>query len=203
VSDGCGGWRLCSYVAGGVLEPVGSVCFVARLLPAVTVAFAVVKGDRPEWTVQKLVEVGVDRIVPMTTGRSVVRWTPEKAVREVERLRAVARGAAMQSRQVWLPEVAAVAAFASVLGGAALGPSMGAVVGAALGAALAQAGGGPPSLACPTILVGPEGGWDDLELALDLPRVGLGPTVLRSETAAVAAGVFLCGMRAGVVRPGG
>jgi 16S rRNA (uracil1498-N3)-methyltransferase len=160
---------------------------VPRLLPAVTVAFAVVKGDRPEWTVQKLVEVGVDRIIPMTTRRSVVRWAPEKAAREVARLRAVARGAAMQSRQVWLPTVCDVRAFTSFAVG---------------GAAMAQPGGDLPSLDRPTILVGPEGGWDDAELALDLPRVGLGPSVLRSETAAVAAGVLLCGLRAGVVKPG-
>jgi 16S rRNA (uracil1498-N3)-methyltransferase len=49
------------------------------------------------------------------------------------------------------------------------------------------------------VLVGPEGGWDDAELAAGLPRVGLGPHVLRAETAAVVAGALLCALRAGTV----
>jgi hypothetical protein len=65
--------------------------------------------------------------------------------------------------------------------------------------ALAQLGGQPPNLTHPAVLVGPEGGWAPEELSVGLPTVGLGPTVLRVETAAVAAGVLLCGLRAGVV----
>jgi 16S rRNA (uracil1498-N3)-methyltransferase len=51
------------------------------------------------------------------------------------------------------------------------------------------------------ILVGPEGGWAPAEFAADIPHVGLGPHVLRAETAAVAAGLLLAGLRAGVVHP--
>ena len=54
----------------------------------------------------------------------------------------------------------------------------------------------------PTVLVGPEGGWDDAELEAALPRVTLGAGVLRAETAAVAAGVLLTALRSGVVSPG-
>jgi 16S rRNA U1498 N3-methylase RsmE len=64
-------------------------------------------------------------------------------------------------------------------------------------------GGDPPGLDRPIILIGPEGGWDDSELAVALPRVVLGSAVLRSETAAVAAGMLLCALRAGVVNPAG
>ena len=183
-SDGFGGSRPCHYVAGGALSSAGDIVFSPRPAPSITIAFALVKGDRPEWTVQKLTEAGVDTIVPMTTARSVVRWDGDRALRQVARLRSVARAAAMQSRQVWLPSVAPVSAFASLPSGA-----------------MAQMGGSPPSLSHPTILVGPEGGWDDSELALRLPRVGLGPTVLRAETAALAAGLLLCALRAGTVRP--
>ena len=144
------------------------------------------KGDRPEWTVQKLTEAGVDHIVPMTTARTVVRWDASRALHQVSRLRSVARAAAMQSRRVWLPVVAEVQPFSVV---------------AAAGAAVAQMGGLPPSLSYSTILVGPEGGWDDAELALGLPLVGLGPTVLRAETASLAAGLLLCALRAGTVGP--
>ena len=74
-------------------------------------AFAPVKGERPEWVVQKLTELGIDRIVPLRTERSVVRWTGERGQATVERLRRVAREAAAQCRRVWLPEVGDTAAL--------------------------------------------------------------------------------------------
>jgi 16S rRNA (uracil1498-N3)-methyltransferase len=187
-SDGCGGWRLCRYEGAGRVSPVGEPSASPRPSPAVGVAFALVKGDRPEWAVQKLAEAGVDHIMPITTERCVVQWAGEKGVRHVARLRALAVAAARQSRQVWLPSVHEVQPLAVVVGAA--GP-----------VALAQMGGSPLSLAVPTILVGPEGGWAPAELDLALARVSLGPTVLRAETAAVAAGVLLCALRAGIVRP--
>lgn len=190
VSDGAGGWRRCRF--GPALGPVGEVERVLRAGPGVTVAFAVVKGQRPEWAVQKLTEIGVDRIVPLLAARSVVRWPPGDAGAQLSRLRRVAREAAMQSRRVWLPVVDAVVPFAAMA--------------AEPGAALAQVGGDPPSLDRPVVLIGPEGGWDDAELASGPPRVGLGSSVLRTETAAVVAGALLCALRAGTVRaadPGG
>jgi 16S rRNA (uracil1498-N3)-methyltransferase len=171
------------------VEADGDIRAEPRPAPPVTVAFALTKGDRPEWTVQKLAEAGVDRIVPMVTSRTVVRWEGDRAARQVARWRAVAVAAAMQSRQVWLPDVEAVQPFAHAVAGA--GPA----------AALAQMGGGPPAIAQPVILVGPEGGWDPAELDIGLALVGLGPTVLRAETAALAAGLLLCALRAGTVRP--
>jgi 16S rRNA (uracil1498-N3)-methyltransferase len=188
VSDGLGGWRLCRYAGGGEVSPDGEVVVEARPAPPVGVAFALIKGDRPEWAVQKLAEAGVDHIMPITTDRCVVQWTGEKGVRHVARLRALAVAAARQSRQVWLPSVHEVQPLAAVVA------SSGA-------AALAQMGGLPLTLAVPTILVGPEGGWSAAELDPVLPRVSLGPTVLRAETAAVAAGVLLCALRAGIVGP--
>lgn len=68
------------------------------------------------------------------------------------------------------------------------------------GAALAEPGGSPISLAAPTVLVGPEGGWSDRERTEAAGRtVSLGAGVLRAETAAVAAGVLLTALRAGIV----
>ncbi len=135
-SDGTGGWRRCRFGAGGALEPLGPIEVETRPEPRITVGFALTKGDRPAWTVQKLVEVGVDRIVPITTAHTVVRWDAEKSSRQADRLRAVARGAAMQSRRVWLPVVEEVQPFAAV----ALRPA---------GVALAQMGGAPPASTVP------------------------------------------------------
>jgi 16S rRNA (uracil1498-N3)-methyltransferase len=155
----------------------------------VAVGVALTKGDRPEVAVQKLTELGVDRIVPFVADRSVARWEGERAVRHVGRLRRVAREAAVQARLTFLPEVADLTDFASV---------------AALpGAARCDRGGGPPGLDRPVLLVGPEGGWSDAERDRGLPVVGLGPTTLRAETAAIAAGALLTALRAGAVVAGG
>ena len=192
-TDGSGGWRLCRFGPGGSLEIDGEVERESRPVPILTVAFAPVKGDRPEWAVQKLTELGVDRIVLMHTDRSVVRWDETRAASHLDRLRKVARQALMQSRLCWMPQVVGVSEFSEVAaaGGASVGAS----------AALAAPGGSPPSLDFPTLLIGPEGGWSLAEEGSGLARVALGPAVLRSESAAVAAGVLLAALRAGLVRP--
>jgi 16S rRNA (uracil1498-N3)-methyltransferase len=155
----------------------------------VTVAFVPAKGDRPEWVVQKLTELGVDRIVPLRSRRSVVRWEGDRADRAVERLRRVSREAAAQCRQTWLPEVTGLTTLEGMASPMEPPPL------------LAHPGGAPPSLARPAIAVGPEGGWDDDELSRPEGIVGLGPTVLRAETAALVAGTILCGLRSGVIGP--
>lgn len=185
VSDGAGGRLRCRF--GPALEPVGELERVPRPHPLLTVAFAVVKGERPEWAVQKLTEVGVDRIVPLLTSRSVVRWPPGEGA-QVARLRRVAREAAVQSRRVWLPVVEGATGIEAIVNEP--------------GAALAHAGGDPPALGRPTVLVGPEGGWDEAELAAAPALVGLGPSVLRTETAATVAGALLSALRSGIVLPG-
>jgi len=183
VSDGAGRWRACRY--GTRLEIIGDVIAVAAAKPPITIAFAVTKGERPELVVQKMTELGVDRIVPFTAARSVARWSGGRADRHGERLRRVAREAAMQSRRVRLPEVSDVATFDEV---AAL-PR----------AALAERHGSPPTLTRPVLIIGPEGGWTDTERGAGLPEVGLGPGVLRSETAAITAAAVLTALRARIV----
>ena len=185
VSDGAGRWRPCRLAPE--IEPAGAVVVEPRPSPTLAVAIALTKGDRPELAVQKLTEVGVDEIVLFRAGRSVVRWDDGKSVRNLERLRKVAREAGMQSRRAWLPHVDGVAAFADV----ARRP----------GAALADRDGDPPSLEHSLVLVGPEGGWTDEERAAPLPRVCLGSGVLRAETAAVAAGVLLVNLRLSQIIP--
>lgn len=190
VSDGAGRWRPCVVaVAGDVrLEPVGPVVAEPAPQRPITIGFSLVKGERPELVVQKLTELGVDRILPLAAARSVVRWDPERALRGVVRLRQVAREAAMQARRVRLPEVADLETV--VWAAQAAGPG---------GALCDQGGHSPLGLDRPTLLIGPEGGWDPAELGCGLPRIGLGPTTLRAETAAIAAAVLLCGLRAAVV----
>ncbi len=187
VSDGAGRWRSCTWRGGGVVEPTSEVMRSPAPTPAVTVGFALTKGERPEWVVQKLTEVGVDRIVVLAAARSVVRLDDEVTDRRLERWRRVARTAAMQSRRTRLPMVEGLVPLGDAV--AAMGPT----------AALAEPGGDAPSLHRPAVLVGPEGGWSQEELGSGAPTVALGANVLRAETAAVAAAVLLCGLRAGLV----
>ncbi len=191
-SDGKGSWRRCVWRGDAVrgpsdLELDGPVVFEEALAPLITIGFALTKGDRPEAVVRGLTEVGVNRIQPLIAARSVVRWDAARAEHHLSRLRRVAIEAAMQSRRTWLPLVGPLLSLAEV---------------ASPSATMAAPGGGPVVLIRPTILVGPEGGWDDAELACGLDLVGLGATVLRAETAALAAGVVLCSLRSGALREG-
>ncbi len=181
-ADGQGCWRLCRVSTGatGVVEPAGEVVFVEAAMPQLTIGFALIKGGRPEMVTQKLTELGVDKIVPFHTSRSVVRWSPDRAARNIARLRRVAREAAMQSRQVRIPEVSQVTDFADVAAGSE--------------SALCDIGGQAASLSKTTLLIGPEGGWSDAERA-KLPSVRLSDSVLRSETAAITAAVLLTDLR--------
>lgn len=176
VGDGAGSFRSAAF--GPSLTPTGPVESIAAPSPATTVGFALTKGDKPELVVQKLTEIGVDRIVPFVAERSITRWDEAKAARNVERWRAIAREACAQAHRAHLPEVAAVQTFAAVA--------------AAGGVALAHwDGDGNAPVPGVAVLVGPEGGWSPAELAAVAGRVHLGPHVLRAETAALVAGTLL------------
>ncbi len=182
--DGKGNWCIGAWQDGDV-EPVGAAVFEAKPSMEVTVGLAVVKGDRTDWAVQKLTELGVDRILLFTnTDHQVVRWDSHKREKNALRLQRVAREAAMQSRRVWLADVEVT----------------GSVENAPAGAWLAQPGGiALESLTIGStkmiVIIGPEGGWSESELGKNLPTVNLGSTILRSETAAVAVGARLCALR--------
>ncbi|GLR48158.1 16S rRNA (uracil(1498)-N(3))-methyltransferase [Sphingomonas astaxanthinifaciens] len=150
----------------------------AETLPPLTLAFAPVKRASVEWLVEKATELGVARLLPVATQRTVIeRLNPE-------RLRAIAIEAAEQCGRTRLPELAEPVKLAALLrdsGGTLL---------------FADETGGVPllSIAAPgpaTILIGPEGGFtpDEREaiLAAGAHGVGLGPRILRAETAALAA----------------
>jgi 16S rRNA (uracil1498-N3)-methyltransferase len=175
VGDGAGRWCPCRL--GPEPEPVGEVREVVRPEPELTVGFALIKGGRPELVVQKLTELGIDRIVPFVAARSVVRWDTDKAMRNAERLRRVAREAVMQCRRAWLPQVESIQTFAALV--------------ARPGVAMADRGGKPLGIDTPTVIIGPEGGWDQEEAQSDVPRVALSDAVLRAETAAIAAAALL------------
>jgi len=192
-SDGVGAWRSCLFRSGDgePLGAAGEIVVTAAPRPRLTICFALVKGSKPELVVQKLTELGIDRIVPFTAARSVVRWDQTKAQRNAERLRRVAREAAMQSHRAWLPEVESPPCFSTVaaMPGAVRADMNGAPLSAAGDAADINAAG------IHTVLIGPEGGWDEGERAAVPRTVALGAHVLRAETAAIAAATLLASRR--------
>ena|SRR5437763_14754119 len=202
VADGSGGWR--AYVVGEIGTPAGSGAgrgAVVRLdatagpdrepalEPRLAVAFALTKGEKPELVVQKLTELGVDRIVPVLAERSVARPDAAKARVAVERWRRIAREAAGQCRRATLPVVEELCPLPE------LARHPGLVV-AERGGVAAGALGVPPG-GDMVVVVGPEGGLADAEVEALEPwaRLDLGPHVLRAETAAIVAAALLAGRR--------
>jgi 16S rRNA (uracil1498-N3)-methyltransferase len=181
-ADGAGAWRSCRWTGDG-LEAAGEPRTEVVVEPAVTVALAPTKGERPAWAVQKLTEIGVDRMVIVIAERSVVRWDAGRAGAHLDRLGRVAREAAAQSRRATIPPVEGPVGVAEMV---------------ADGAVLADPAGPPLSLQQPTVVVGPEGGWTPEELR-DAPTAGLGTTILRTETAAVVAASLLVALRNGYI----
>jgi len=191
-SDGRGGWRSCVW-ADGTLRASGDVVTVVAPAQRIGVAFVPVKGDRNEWSVQKLTEIGVDDIILLApTRHSVVRWSD--ADKQLRKLRVVAREAAMQSRRVWLPAVSGLVTLADALampGAAVADPAASPATPGAAPASPAT-----PNLASPVlIVVGPEGGFDDDEIPANVARVSLGDTILRAETATLVAATLLAARR--------
>jgi 16S rRNA (uracil1498-N3)-methyltransferase len=175
VSDGLGRWCGARLSANGLI--VDGPIEIEHPPPAVAVICAIPKGDRPEWIVQKLTEIGASAIGFMDCSRGVVHWDAERGLRQVKRLRRIGREAAMQSRRVWLPEVRNVVPFA--------------VAAESTRCALAEPGGDRSIDGIETMLIGPEGGFTDAELGLVARTVSLSDHVLRVETAALAAAVLM------------
>lgn len=155
---------------------------------AITLFACVSKGGRMDWTVEKAVELGVCRIVPVLSDRTIVRLDEEDGLAKAARWSRVAEEAARQCGATWLPVIIPpvplkaslpILAKAAPVFVAALTPTA-----QPLRAALAACAGPPPSAGW---FVGPEGDFTDQELdalvqAGAIP-VSLGPQVLRAETA--------------------
>ncbi len=183
--DGRGSWRQAAF--GPALSWTSDEQCDARAESQLSLSVALPKGDRGDWLIQKVTEIGIDRIVVMETDHSVVRWEKAKASRQLDRLSRITRSASAQSRRAWLPQLS--------------GPLGVDVAAEALGSCLAVPGGGPISRVYRNVMIGPEGGWSTAEAGRGLPTVGLGPQVLRVETAAVVAVTLLMAMRSGMVLP--
>ena len=195
LGDGAGGLARC------VVEQAGRDGLQARVLdrwqvplvaPSATVVQALPKAERSELAIESATEAGADALVAWQAARCVARWDGARADKGLRRWRAVARAAAQQSRRAHIPSVD------GVLSTAALVQRIGEVV-ASGGAVLAlheSAAGRLTDLSLAQaksvmLVVGPEGGIAADELAAmtgaGAVAVRLGPTVLRTSTAAAVA----------------
>jgi 16S rRNA (uracil1498-N3)-methyltransferase len=154
---------------------------------AVELYVAVPKPENAAWLVEKATEIGVKSIAFVSTDREARALT----VSQLERLRRIAVSAVEQCGRSWLPPVGDGGDLRAVVS-RTRDAAMPLVVldGSGAAARPAMKAGGPIA-----VFVGPEGGWSEEELAMfaaeRLPLWALGPTVLRVETAAVAAAVIL------------
>ncbi len=149
---------------------------------------AIIKFDHFEWMIEKATELGVAEIVPMITIRTE-KGLEKAAQKRLERWRRIGLEASQQSRRAHLPEITEPTSWSDVL-----------ATEADYRYALDENANLPLATVFPpdrhtedavALLIGPEGGWTDQErtgfIAAGWASVSLGPSILRTETAALAA----------------
>ena len=156
------------------------------------------KADKMDWIVQKAVEIGISRIVPVQMSRCVVRFDSKDLEKKLLRWNRIAREAGKQSGRCRIPEVTAPVTLTELAERSDL-PDVCAVPWeeTAVGGprSLLDAHPNPPSLG---ILIGPEGGIAPEEIRMAAPRfepITLGPRILRTETAGLAAAAAFLALR--------
>lgn len=167
---------------------VSAVRSEPRPEPEVIVVQAIPKGERGERAVEVLTEVGAGVIVPWAAARCVAVWKGDRATKSLARWRSTAREAAKQARRSWHPVVAELASTATV---AELVASADLAVVLHEASSVPLAGLPVPETGRIVVVVGPEGGLTDDEVAALVAAgavsVRLGTEVLRTSTAGVAA----------------
>ena len=191
--DGCGRWRRFSVEGGGRacrLVALSPACTALRPACDLTLFGCVTKGSRWDWTIEKTTELGVTRIVPVVSSRTIVRIAPGEREAKRARWTRIAEDAARQSDAKWIPEIHEPVSFAESLPlvrettcfvGALTNPpppQIAAVISSSL----------VPHPSSLSVYVGPEGDFSPEELAALLEiatPVSFGSTILRAETAAI------------------
>ena len=156
----------------------------------VTIAQCLAGGDKMDWVVEKSVELGAAAIVPLAASRSVLRLNPERAAKRLEHWRAIAQSACEQCGRNRIPAIAPVVAIDHWLASMRLQAGLKLMlspVHATRFSSLPKPAPGTPI----TLLIGPEAGLSDAEeahaQAAGFAPILLGPRVMRTETAALAA----------------
>jgi 16S rRNA (uracil1498-N3)-methyltransferase len=191
VFDGRGGqWRATLHPAGknlrATLHEFDAIDCESPL--RLTLVQALPASDKMDFVVQKATELGVSRIQPVLAKRSVIRLSGERAERRAEHWRNIAIAACEQCGRNRVPEVAPILDLPHYLGLAAPEASLRWICAPGGGGSLREL---PPPALPISLLVGPEGGFEEGEMlaarAAGFYVIGLGPRVLRTETAGLGA----------------
>jgi 16S rRNA (uracil1498-N3)-methyltransferase len=154
---------------------------------AITLAQGIARGEKMDWVLQKATELGVARIAPVQTERTEVKLDPERADKRGAHWRGVIASACEQSGRARVPELLAPRALSDFL--AAERSVRRLVLDPGADCTLASLQPAPGDSLC--LLVGPEGGLSERDLAAaraaGFAGLRLGPRILRTETAALAA----------------
>jgi 16S rRNA (uracil1498-N3)-methyltransferase len=157
-----------------------------------TLAQGIAGGDKMDWLIEKAVELGVSGFVPLTTSRSVVRLSSERAQRRHAHWQGIVRSSCEQCGRNRLPDVAPVreiATWLSALPREAQPGEMRLLLSPRASISITALAETPPKGPV-TLLIGPEGGFSAAEEAAatshGFTALGLGPRVLRTETAGIA-----------------
>ena len=189
--DGTGGEyaaRIESVLKDSVIIDVGQHAAIERESPVhLALAQGISRGERMDWVIQKATELGVQRIVPLITTRSVVRLDAHQARRKWQHWRGISIAACEQCGRNHLPELTPPVDLQEFLGSEAPEEAMRLLLSPAGSLRI----GAIKSLEKIILLIGPEGGLAPEEgsaaLAQGYVAVRLGPRILRTETAAIAA----------------
>ncbi|MCX8086249.1 MAG: 16S rRNA (uracil(1498)-N(3))-methyltransferase [Rhodocyclaceae bacterium] len=190
--DGQGGeWQATLKVgAGGTAQAlIDAFNDVERESPlAITLAQALPAGDKMDWIVEKCVELGVAAIQPLAAKRSVMRLSAERMARRLAHWNAIAAAACEQCGRNRVPTVAPVLDLPQYLAQAAAHNALSLIM-VPDGAQRLETFSRPSGPVI--VLVGPEGGWEASEIeaaqAAGFMALKLGPRILRTETAGMAA----------------
>src|SRR6266567_2487610 len=153
---------------------------------AITVAISIFKFDRMEWAIEKCTELGVARIIPVVAGRTESHLAAA-AGKRVERWRRIARQASEQSRRISPPDISGPIKFGDLIAM----PADSRIVLAETEEEFLLKGVLRQDAGAVLLAFGPEGGWKEQELAAfrdtGWSLASLGNTILRAETAVIAA----------------
>ncbi|WP_134686930.1 16S rRNA (uracil(1498)-N(3))-methyltransferase [Brevibacillus migulae] len=180
--------RLSQLSAKEVKADVIRMLELHRELPVrVTIAQGLPKGDKMEWILQKGTELGAHAFIPFSSERTIVKLDAKKEGKKLERWSKIVKEAAEQSHRAWLPQVLSPLTFKQMAEEAA-GYTRAVIAyekenGVTLHEVLQDLSSGDSLL----VMIGPEGGFSEAEVALAQSKgiisVGLGPRILRTETA--------------------
>jgi 16S rRNA (uracil1498-N3)-methyltransferase len=172
-------------------EIVSESPFPPITTPQITLGLALINRSHMDWAVQKATELGVARLVPLLTARTVVRIRPDRADHQTERWQILAREAAQQSMRWNIPGISAPTSFTTWCAGTDLGACRLLFWEDPRATTFHDRLRGKSQPDRVTMVIGPEGGFeqDEVEGAVrsGFELVSLGPRILRTESAVLAA----------------